>query len=242
MRSRSPIPLGGTSNHLRCDVLDDVGAWDPYNVTEDADLGMRIAVGGYRTAVLDSVTLEEANSDPINWVRQRSRWYKGYLQTYLVHMRHPVRLARQLGFGSFTRFNILMAGTPITALLNMVFWFVTLLWVFGQPSAIAAAFPPVTYAAAVICIVIGNASTLYMYIVGARATGDTHLLVACLTVPLYWVMMGVASTKGCWQLVRNPSYWEKTFHGLDVESDEDATATTDSGAPALVGPHPGVAS
>ena len=87
MRSASPIPLGGTSNHLRRDVLDEIGAWDPFNVTEDADLGVRIAASGYRTAVLDSSTLEEANSDPINWIRQRSRWYKGYLQTWLVHIR-----------------------------------------------------------------------------------------------------------------------------------------------------------
>ncbi len=89
MASRSPIPLGGTSNHLRRRVLDEIGAWDPFNVTEDADLGIRIAVHGMRTAVLDSTTWEEANVDAINWIRQRSRWYKGYLQTFLVHMRSP---------------------------------------------------------------------------------------------------------------------------------------------------------
>ena len=87
MRTTSPIPLGGTSNHLASSVLDEIGTWDPYNVTEDADLGLRIAASGYRTAVVDSETLEEANSDPINWIRQRSRWYKGYLQTWLVHIR-----------------------------------------------------------------------------------------------------------------------------------------------------------
>jgi cellulose synthase/poly-beta-1,6-N-acetylglucosamine synthase-like glycosyltransferase len=230
MDSRSPIPLGGTSNHLRRDVLDQVGAWDPFNVTEDADLGMRIASGGYRTAVLDSVTIEEANSDMINWVRQRSRWYKGYLQTYLVHMRHPLRLFKQLGFRSFARFNLLMAGTPIVALLNMFFWFITLLWILGQPSEISLAFPAVTYYAALLCIVAGNAATLYMNVVGARATGDSHLLWACLTVPLYWVMMGIASTKGCWQLITKPSYWEKTFHGLDAVEDE--TGSDSDSAPA----------
>ena len=97
MRSTSPIPLGGTSNHLRRDVLDEIGAWDPFNVTEDADLGLRIAASGYHTAVIDSTTLEEANSDPINWIRQRSRWYKGYLQTWLVHIRQPVKLFRDPG-------------------------------------------------------------------------------------------------------------------------------------------------
>ena len=93
MRTGTPIPLGGTSNHLRSSVLDQIGTWDPHNVTEDADLGLRIAASGYRTAVIDSQTLEEANSDPINWIRQRSRWYKGYLQTWLVHIRRPVAAA-----------------------------------------------------------------------------------------------------------------------------------------------------
>ncbi|HEY2562202.1 MAG TPA: glycosyltransferase, partial [Acidimicrobiales bacterium] len=97
MTTDSPIPLGGTSNHIRTDVLQEVGGWDPYNVTEDADLGIRLARAGYRTAVLQSVTLEEANSDPINWLRQRSRWYKGYLQTFLVHTRQPRRVWKELG-------------------------------------------------------------------------------------------------------------------------------------------------
>ena len=112
MNSTSPIPLGGTSNHLRRDVLDKIGSWDPFNVTEDADLGLRIDASGYHTAVIDSATLEEANSDPINWIRQRSRWYKGYLQTWLVHIRQPVKLFRTLGPRSFLRFNLVLAGTP----------------------------------------------------------------------------------------------------------------------------------
>ena len=84
-----PIPLGGTSNHFITDVLRELGAWDPFNVTEDADLGIRLHRRGYETAMIDSTTLEEANSELGNWIRQRSRWIKGYIQTWLVHMRHP---------------------------------------------------------------------------------------------------------------------------------------------------------
>lgn len=76
---------------------------DEHNVTEDADLGVRLARYGYRTMILDSVTLEEANSDVINWIRQRSRWYKGYLQTQIVHMRRPNLLVRELGFKATAR-------------------------------------------------------------------------------------------------------------------------------------------
>jgi glycosyltransferase involved in cell wall biosynthesis len=110
---KAPIPLGGTSMHIRREVLEAVGAWDPYNVTEDADLGTRLHRLGFRTEVLDSVTYEEANSDLINWVKQRSRWYKGYLQTWLVHLRHPLKLWRQLGPVGFLGFNVVVGGTPV---------------------------------------------------------------------------------------------------------------------------------
>jgi glycosyltransferase XagB len=214
MRSTSPIPLGGTSNHLRRDVLDKIGSWDPFNVTEDADLGLRIDASGYHTAVVDSTTLEEANSDPINWVRQRSRWYKGYLQTWLVHIRQPVKRFRTLGLRSFVRFNLVLAGTPIIAVLNMLFWLITILWFLGQPPAVGAVFPWYIYFPALICLILGNAATLYMNLITLREDDRSDLLFPALTVPLFWLMMSIAATKGVYQLIRNPSYWEKTFHGL----------------------------
>ncbi|MGI5218336.1 glycosyltransferase [Nocardia sp. CA-290969] len=214
VRGNAPIPLGGTSNHLRRDVLAEIGAWDPFNVTEDADLGVRIAGSGYRTAVLDSVTWEEANSDPVNWIRQRSRWYKGYLQTWLVHMRRPRRLWRTLGPIGFARFTTLLAGTPLIACLNMLFWLITLAWLLGQPSAVQDQFPPYVYFPALFCLVFGNAAVLYMNLVACRESRLTVLLLAALTTPLYWVLMSVAAIKGVYQLIGKPSYWEKTFHGL----------------------------
>ncbi|MDZ4267837.1 MAG: glycosyltransferase [Mycobacterium sp.] len=214
MGSTSPIPLGGTSNHLRRKVLDEIGAWDPFNVTEDADLGLRIAACGYRTAVVDSSTLEEANSDPINWVRQRSRWYKGYLQTWLVHIRRPVRLYRTLGLRSFVRFNLVLGGTPVVAVLNLVFWFITLVWFLGQPPVVEAVFPPYIYFPALIALVLGNAATMYMNLIALREDDRSDLLLAGVTVPVFWLMMSIAAAKGCYQMIRNPSYWEKTFHGL----------------------------
>jgi cellulose synthase/poly-beta-1,6-N-acetylglucosamine synthase-like glycosyltransferase len=214
MRSTSPIPLGGTSNHLRRDVLDKIGSWDPFNVTEDADLGLRIDASGYHTAVVDSTTLEEANSDPINWVRQRSRWYKGYLQTWLVHIRQPVKLFRTLGLRSFVRFNLVLAGTPIIAVLNMLFWLITVLWFLGQPAAVGAVFPWYIYFPALICLILGNAATLYMNLITLREDDRSDFLFPALTVPLFWLMMSIAATKGVYQLIRNPSHWEKIFHGL----------------------------
>lgn len=224
MNTESPIPLGGTSNHLKHPVLDKIGAWDPHNVTEDADLGLRIAASGFRTAVVDSVTLEEANSDPINWIRQRSRWYKGYLQTWLVHMRRPRELLKTIGWRSFIRFNLVLAGTPIIAVLNLVFWLITAMWFLGQPEVIGAVFPWYIYFPALAALVLGNFATLYMNLIALREDDRPDLLVPALTVPLFWLMMSIAAAKGTYQLIRQPSYWEKTFHGLaEKPADEDAT-------------------
>lgn len=228
MRSNSPIPLGGTSNHLRRSVLAEIGAWDPFNVTENADLGVRIAENGYRTAVIDSVTLEEANSDPINWVRQRSRWYKGYLQTWLVHVRRPVKLWRAIGTGSFVRFTLLLAGTPVIAVLNLVFWLITALWLLGQPAVIVDVFPWYVYFPALASLVIGTGATIYMNLVALREDDRADLLLPALIIPPYWVMMSVAAAKGCWQLIRNPSYWEKTFHGLSTRPDDGPELAVDA--------------
>ncbi|GAB3593462.1 Beta-monoglucosyldiacylglycerol synthase [Corynebacterium faecale] len=216
MRMNAPVPLGGTSNHLVTDVLRKLGAWDPYNVTEDADLGVRIKAHGYNTAVLDSVTWEEANSDTINWLRQRSRWYKGYLQTWLVYMRRPGWLVRELGMLPALRFTFLMAGTPIVAVLNLLFWYLSLTWILGQPATIAAIFPPLVYYPALICLILGNAATMYMNLIGCREGRDPLLVIAVLTFPLYWLLMSIAALKGTWQLITRPSYWEKTAHGLEA--------------------------
>jgi glycosyltransferase XagB len=87
---RLPLPLGGTSNHFRIDALRRAGAWDAYNVTEDADLGIRLARLGFDTDTITSCTYEEANVSLRNWMRQRTRWMKGFLATWLVHMREPL--------------------------------------------------------------------------------------------------------------------------------------------------------
>lgn len=117
-----PIPLGGTSNHFRTAVLRELGGWDPFNVTEDCDLGVRLHVAGHRTRMLDSVTWEEANSRVGNWLRQRSRWLKGYFITHLVWWRRPLHLIAQLG--PWAAFGFAMSVLCVVALsaLNLVLW------------------------------------------------------------------------------------------------------------------------
>src|SRR6185312_754328 len=117
-----PIPLGGTSNHFRTAMLRAVGAWDPFNVTEDADLGLRLAQFGYRVDMLDSATYEEAPACIGAWIRQRSRWLKGYTQTWLVHGRNARSLARHVGLGGFLAFQLFLGGAVLSALVNPLLW------------------------------------------------------------------------------------------------------------------------
>lgn len=221
-----PIPLGGTSNHFRTEALRRLGAWDPFNVTEDADLGIRLARLGYRVGVLDSVTLEEANSDFINWVKQRSRWYKGYLVTWLVHMRSPLETLRQLGWRGLLCVNLFVAGTPVTALLNAVFWAMTVAWFVARPPAVEELFLPPFYYLGLVCLVLGNATIIYLNVLAVRQIGRPDLLGVALMSPVYWIMMSVAGAKAVLQLAFHPSYWEKTTHGLHLTRVPAGTATT----------------
>ncbi|MFZ8860608.1 MAG: glycosyltransferase, partial [Thermocrinis sp.] len=120
--SNLPIPLGGTSNHFEVEKLREVGAWDPFNTTEDADLGVRAFGKGYKVGVINSTTYEEANAKVGNWIRQRSRWIKGYMQTWLVHARNSRKLYKNVGLKGFIAFHLLIGGTPFAFLVNPIMW------------------------------------------------------------------------------------------------------------------------
>ncbi|WP_051551465.1 glycosyltransferase [Nocardioides sp. URHA0020] len=214
----SPIPLGGTSNHFVTDVLRELGAWDPFNVTEDADLGIRLHRRGYRTAMIDSTTLEEANSSVPNWIRQRSRWIKGYLQTWLVHMRNPGRLAAETGFRGFVSFNLTM-GSALVLLLNPIFWALSTFYIVSQAGFIQQMFPGFVFYAASALLFVGNFTFVYLNVAGSLQRGEFGITRTALLSPLYWGLMSWAAWKGAIQLFTNPFYWEKTEHGLDNGDD-----------------------
>lgn len=228
MRLDIPIPLGGTSNHFKTSVLKSLNAWDPYNVTEDADLGIRLYKEGYKTAIVDSRTWEEANSHFGNWIRQRSRWIKGYMQTWLVHMRNPYKLWKELGARGFLGFQVMVLATPAVPLLNPIFWMMVVLWYVGHVQAISLLFPGVIYYvsalelfAANFFFVYSNIAGLYWVIQDLELRGEnkiSHRLVKySILSPIYWVMMSIAAYKAAWQLVVKPFYWEKTNHGLHMK-------------------------
>lgn len=212
--SGAPIPLGGTSNHFRTEALKLVGGWDPFNVTEDADLGLRIFKLGGATVVVDSTTYEEANSVVDNWIRQRSRWVKGYIQTYLVHMRHPMRLYQQLGPNGFFSFQLVIGGTFFGFLLNPLLWGLTGVWFITEWGVIQQIFPAPIYYMGATSLYVGNFAFAYMNVAGCLRRRYYSLVKWALLSPVYWVLMSIAAWKGFLQLFYRPFYWEKTVHGL----------------------------
>ena len=216
-----PIPLGGTSNHFKMGVLREANAWDPFNVTEDADLGVRLTQRGYRVGVVNSTTFEEANSHIGNWIRQRSRWFKGYMQTYLVHMRKPVELYQSLGHIGFWGFQFFVGGNILTALSLPFMLFMFMYWLATRWSGFDIIFPPVVLYISLFNLIIGNGFFIYLNMLGAFKRHHYQLMPYALTVPVYWLLMTVAAYKGLWQLIHNPFFWEKTTHGLSQFKHDD---------------------
>ncbi|PZR82216.1 MAG: hypothetical protein DLM65_04395 [Candidatus Aeolococcus gillhamiae] len=209
-----PVPLGGSSNHFPTALLRHLNAWDPNNVTEDADLGIRLHRAGYRTVIMSSTTLEEANSDFVNWVKQRSRWGKGYAVSWLVQMRHPVTLYRLVGWKSFISVHLTLGGTFGVSVLNLAVWLLTLLWALAQFNFIAYLFPSAIYYVGMLELLVGNFFFLYMGVWSCQHRKSWELTRVALLAPAYWLMMSLAMLKAGLQLVTKPTYWEKTVHGL----------------------------
>lgn len=211
-----PIPLGGTSNHFRTGALRELGGWDPYNVTEDADLGIRSSALGYRVGVVDSTTMEEATSRMGIFIGQRSRWIKGYMQTALVHARRPDRLVGKIGLRRFGAFALLIAGTPLT-FLGVIPFTALLLSSFFLPWAdFSGAFPPFVLWLCLLNFLVGNGLMVYLNMMGPYKRGAFWLVGWALLNPIYWLLHSAASYKALWQLITKPHYWQKTEHGMST--------------------------
>jgi cellulose synthase/poly-beta-1,6-N-acetylglucosamine synthase-like glycosyltransferase len=210
-----PLPLGGSSNHFHTATLREIHAWDPYNVTEDADLGMRLARAGYRSAMIGSTTYEEAPAHFGPWLRQRTRWFKGWMQTWLVHMRHPVQLLRDLGVSGFITFQLIVGGNALAALVHPIF---TLgLIYFGAVEPIwnsetnAAPILIWLYGTSIIAGYLASALLGCLGLVRRGLAGHAWIL---LLTPLHWLVLSLAAWRALYQLIVAPYAWEKTEHGL----------------------------
>jgi cellulose synthase/poly-beta-1,6-N-acetylglucosamine synthase-like glycosyltransferase len=210
---KMPIPLGGTSNHFKLKVLRKVRAWDPYNVTEDADLGIRLAQEGFTIGVINSTTYEEANGVLNSWIKQRSRWIKGYMQTWLVHMRHPIDLWRKVGWRGTFSFHFFIGAPPFLNLVNPFMWAITIGFYILQDGEFSWLFPEPIGTLATFNLFFANLLLIYFGVVAALKRRYLDLVPTGLMQPLYWVLHAVAAYKAAWQLIAKPHYWEKTEHG-----------------------------
>ncbi len=216
-----PLTLGGTSNHFRTNILRGIGGWDPFNVTEDADLGLRLARMGYRTGMIKSVTHEEANTQCVNWINQRARWLKGFLQTWLVHMRNPANVMKQIGPSGFWILQSCTIGVFVSALLHPILLVATI--------CLICIYPPFTQDTS-LWITLVSGLNLLVFILGygvsmiaackaLRLRGLRNWWGTIATMPFYWFLMSAAAWLALYQFVVSPFEWNKTEHGLSKISD-----------------------
>lgn len=212
---QSPIPLGGTSNHFRKDVLEKLGGWDAYNVTEDADLGIRLFLQGYKVGLLDSNTPEECPSRLGSWVKQRSRWIKGHLITFLVHARNPIRLLQGLGFKNFFILVLFIFFPIMSFLLYPILWgifFADLLQVevYGLDGVL---FSPEIKTALMTALIVPN--IIYILLAMVISIKDKRYSDIPYTIlqPLYWFSHSIAAYYAVYEAIFRPHHWHKTAHG-----------------------------
>jgi glycosyltransferase XagB len=209
-----PLPLGGTSNHFRRLDLERAGAWDPFNVTEDADLGIRLARSQVRVAMLDSVTWEEAPDTLAAWFAQRTRWIKGWMQTYLVHMRSPIQLWRELGAWRFLGIQLIFGGLILSALAHP-FFYVAVLSRMDDGTLLQW---PVDGLEALLwwtcCfnVFASYASSIALVAMAVARRGGRLLIGSALGLPFYWFAISLASYKALAEIVTRPHFWAKTPH------------------------------
>ena len=211
-----PILLGGTSNHFRLDTLKRCGGWDPFNVTEDADLGIRLARLGFRSDVLCNHTYEEANTQFVNWMQQRRRWFKGFLQTWLVHMRQPTVLWRELGSFGFWTVQSFTIGIFASALLHPILLVAGLRQLApaylsnGDPDILAT----VASGASLSLLLSGYGVSMAVSWLGLKRSGINGWSGVLAATPIYWLLMSAAAWLALWDFCVRPYHWHKTRHGL----------------------------
>lgn len=212
-----PLPLGGSSNHFRVDALRRAGVWDPENVTEDADLGFRFARLGYRCGTLASTTWEEAPADMMPWIRQRTRWMKGFMVTWAVHARAPRRLAAELGWRRALVVQLLSIGVPLAAVAHLALLVIVPIQLLAGTFFVGGGI--VGFVASVLtcaALSIGYLGAFALFVRGAIRRRRPDLLASVPLLPIYWIMLGAAALRAVRQLGgARRAAWEKTEHGKE---------------------------
>lgn len=218
---RLPLPLGGTSNHFRLDALRNAGGWDPYNVTEDADIGMRLYRLGYRADVISRQTLEDAPSTVSVWLHQRTRWFKGWLQTWLIMTRAPVKTAREMGWPAYTVFHIMIGGMLLSSLGHPLIFATAGMTIAAMMTTPVTDIPVLTLALFVIDSINILCSYAIFLLLGTLPMvkhEKKQLGWRWMAVPFYWLLLSLAAWRAIIELRYKPFHWNKTPHKPVVKS------------------------
>ncbi len=208
-----PIPLSGTSTHMKTKDILKIGGWDSYNVTEDCDLGIRLNAAGYDTLILDSVTYEESVSKISVWIKQRTRWLKGYLQTLITHLRNPEQAYKIFGLYRMLGIYALVGGQVFSALLHpicLLFYCLNFLNYVPAPLYMSLEYRFILYFLMVTGFLLPIIQACMTCMVTKK---DYHLILFAVLHHVYWLFAGYAAYRAVWQLLRCPFKWEKTPHG-----------------------------
>ncbi|WP_395463237.1 glycosyltransferase family 2 protein [Wolbachia endosymbiont of Cantharis cryptica] len=197
-----PIPLGGSSNHFSVEVLRKVFLWDAYNVTEDADLGLRLAQMGYKTKIIDSETLEESPITVFAWIKQRARWIKGYMQTYIVHLKNIKSLYKYTGFKGILLLN-LFVGSAAFMFFTTPFLLLSLALINILTKLFLCYF-----------IVIYIINLIFLIIAVKQQKMPFYFYIVSIFFPVYSLLHSVAAFLALWEFILYPERWNKTQHGL----------------------------
>lgn len=228
-----PMPLGGTSNHFQTAVLREIGGWDAFNVTEDADIGIRLSRLGRNCLTMPSRTYEEIPTTVTTWLHQRTRWMKGWMQTLLVHNRHPRKTLQDMGWRNFFAFQIYVGSVIITPPLHTLFLIAFTLR-FGLTGTLLE--PPENQLVFLqyFLLFAGHLSAIALSVLGmyrltenrpdSRPPSTKSLMKYQWLLPLYWALLGIAVLKAGWELIHKPFYWAKTIHKRNYVTHEYADA------------------
>ncbi len=218
------IPLGGTTLFFRHEALENIGAWDAHNVTEDADLGVRLARHGYRVELIPTLTEEEANCRFWPWVRQRSRWLKGYARTWAVHMRSPRKLWLDVGAWRFFGIQLLFLGTLSQFLLAPLLW---TFWALplGLPHPLTESISADAFLLLTVLFLVSEAVSLSISVFALAPDRHRWLWLWVPTMHLYFPLGAIAAYKAIWELISKPFFWDKTTHGISDAPERRRTSS-----------------
>jgi glycosyltransferase XagB len=213
---RLPIPLGGNSSHFRTEALRQLGGWNPFSTTEDADLGIRASALGYTVGVINSTTAEEANRDLGDWMRQRSALVKTDMRTALANARDPWSLVRVAGPRRALGLLMLTGGGFLASLFVLPLWILLACSLLIPARSLGLVYPDWTLWLGLFSLLAGNSLMIYVTMLGAFLRQRGGQVLWSLFSPFCWILHSLASHAALWQLITRPDYWEKTTYGISA--------------------------